>query len=113
MSQEAGALDGAMLISLHEIYRLRRICQWARPSHPLITDLSWGRKYSGVMLLMTAAIVLANLKIIRTAAPVYDVVWDYLAPIAIPLLLFRADLKRVDRKYNPGILPSRQVSTGR
>jgi uncharacterized membrane protein len=43
----------------------------------------WGRKYTGVMLLMTAAIVLANLRIIPTAAPVYDVVWNYLVPIAI------------------------------
>ena len=32
----------------------------------------WGRKYSGVMLLITAAIVLANLRIIPTVAPVYD-----------------------------------------
>ena len=55
----------------------------------------WGRKYSGVILLITAAIVLANLRIIPTAAPVYDVVWDYLVPIAIPLLLFHADLKRI------------------
>ena len=58
----------------------------------------WGRKYSGVMLLITAAIVLANLRIIPTAAPVYDVVWDYLVPIAIPLLLFHADLRRIVRE---------------
>jgi len=56
---------------------------------------AWGRKYSGVMLLITAAIVLANLRIIPTVAPVYDNVWDYLVPIAIPLLLFQADLKKV------------------
>ena len=61
----------------------------------------WGRKYSGVMMLMTAAIVLANLKIIPTSAPVYDVVWDYLVPIAIPLLLFQADLKRILLESGP------------
>lgn len=61
----------------------------------------WGRKYSGVMLLMTAAIVLANLKIIPTSAPVYDVVWEYLVPIAIPLLLFQADLKRILLESGP------------
>jgi hypothetical protein len=33
----------------------------------------WRRKYSGVMLLITAAIVLANLRIIPTAAPVTTV----------------------------------------
>jgi len=65
---------------------------------------SWGRKYSGVMLLITAAIVLANLRIIPTVAPVYDVVWDYLVPIAIPLLLFHADLKRVFTESGPTLI---------
>lgn len=64
----------------------------------------WGRKYSGVMLLITAAIVLANLRIIPTSAPVYDVVWDYLVPIAIPLLLFHADLKRIARESGPTLI---------
>ena len=64
----------------------------------------WGRKYSGVMLLITAAIVLANLRIIPTSAPVYDVVWDYLVPIAIPLLLLEADLKRILRESGPTLI---------
>lgn len=64
----------------------------------------WGRKYSGVMLLITAAIVLANLRIIPTVAPVYDVVWDYLVPIAIPLLLFHADLKRIFTESGPTLI---------
>lgn len=59
---------------------------------------AWGRKYSGVMLLMTLAIVLANLRIIPTSAPAYDVVWEYLVPAAIPLLLFQADLKKIVRE---------------
>jgi len=62
---------------------------------------AWGRKYSGVMLLITAAIVLSNLKIIPTVAPAYDAVWNYLVPIAIPLLLFEADLKRIVRESGP------------
>ncbi len=64
----------------------------------------WGRKYSGVMLLITAAIVLANLRIIPTSAPAYEVVWDYLVPIAIPLLLFEADLKRIVRESGPTLI---------
>jgi len=65
---------------------------------------TWGRKYSGVMLLIAAAIVLANLRVIPTAAPVYGVVWDYLVPIAIPLLLFQADLKRIIRESGPTLI---------
>ena len=64
----------------------------------------WGRKYSGVMLLITAAIVLANLKVIPTSAPAYDAVWNYLVPIAIPLLLFEADLKRIVRELGPTLV---------
>jgi len=64
----------------------------------------WGRKYSGVMLLMTAAIILANLKIIPTSAPAYDAVWNYLVPIAIPLLLFEADLRRIVRESGPTLI---------
>jgi uncharacterized membrane protein len=64
----------------------------------------WGRKYSGVMLLITAAIILANLRIIPTSAPAYDVVWDYLVPVAIPLLLFQADLKRIIRESGPTLI---------
>jgi uncharacterized membrane protein len=64
----------------------------------------WGRKYSGVMLLITLAIVLANLRIIPTKAPAYDVVWEYLVPIAIVLLLFEADLKKILRESGPTLI---------
>lgn len=64
----------------------------------------WGRKYSGVMLLIATAIVLANLRIIPTSAPVYDVVWDYLVPVAIPLLLFEANLKRIVQESGPTLI---------
>ncbi len=65
---------------------------------------AWVRKYSGVTLLITAAIILANLRIIPTSAPAYDVVWDYLVPIAIPLLLFEANLKRIVRESGPTLI---------
>lgn len=56
---------------------------------------AWGRRFSGVMLLITLAIVLSNLRIIPTQAAAYDAVWTYLVPVAIPLLLFQADLRRI------------------
>lgn len=65
---------------------------------------AWGRKYSGVMLLITLAIVLANLRVIPTSAPAYDVVWEFLVPIAIPLLLFEADLARIVRESGPTLI---------
>lgn len=65
---------------------------------------AWGRKYSGVMLLIALAMLLANLRLIPTAAPAYDTVWTYLVPIAIPLLLFEADLKRIVRESGPTLI---------
>ena len=53
------------------------------------------------MLLITLSILLANLRIIPTSAPAYDVVWEYLVPIAIPLLLFEADLRRIIKESGP------------
>ena len=65
---------------------------------------SWGRKYSGVMLLITLSIILANLRVIPTSAGAYDVVWQYLVPIAIPLLLFEANLRRIIKESGPTLL---------
>ncbi len=57
----------------------------------------WGAKLSGPVLCLVAAMLLTNLKIMPPDAPAYALVNDYLVPIAIPLLLFRADLLRIVR----------------
>jgi uncharacterized membrane protein len=62
---------------------------------------AWGRRFSGVMMLIAAGILLSNLRVIPTTAPVYDATWNYLVPVAIPLLLFGADLRRIVREAGP------------
>ncbi|MEE4360580.1 MAG: DUF819 family protein [Pseudomonadales bacterium] len=57
----------------------------------------WGQRFSGVLTVISAAILLSNLRIIPTSAPVYDRVWDTLVPVAIALLLLQADLRRMLR----------------
>ncbi|MHB8899093.1 MAG: DUF819 family protein [Thermoguttaceae bacterium] len=57
----------------------------------------WAARLSGPVLAMLAAMLLSNLKITPTQSPTYDVVGDYLVPLAIPLLLMRADLRRILR----------------
>lgn len=64
----------------------------------------WGRKYSGVLLLMTAAIILANIGVLPTVAPVYDQTWELLVPLAIPLLLLKANLPKIVREAGPMLL---------
>lgn len=57
----------------------------------------WAAKVSGPVLALVAAMILSNLKITPTASPVYGIVGDYFVPIAIPLLLMRADIRRIIR----------------
>ena len=64
-----------------------------------------GRKLSGAILTMGFTFVLSNLGVIPAdGVPAYDVVWGYLVPLAIPLLLFRADLRRILREAGPTLL---------
>jgi uncharacterized membrane protein len=44
-----------------------------------------------------AALVLSNAGVLPTAAPAYGVVTSFLLPLAVPLLLFGADMRRVLR----------------
>lgn len=64
----------------------------------------WGGKLSGAVLAIGAAFVLSNAGVIPVDAPAYGVVWSYLIPLAIPLLLFQADLKRILREAGPTLL---------
>ncbi len=65
---------------------------------------SWGRRISGYAICILLAITLSNTGVIPISAPAYDVVWDYFVPLAIPLLLFKADLRRVVRESGPTLL---------
>ena len=66
---------------------------------------SWGKRLSGAILTMGFTFVLSNLGVIPAAdVPAYDVVWSYLVPLAIPLLLFRADLRRILREAGPTLI---------
>jgi uncharacterized membrane protein len=64
----------------------------------------WGSKLSGAVIAIGVAFVLSNLRVIPASAPAYDVVWSFLVPLAIPLLLFSADLKRILREAGPTLV---------
>jgi uncharacterized membrane protein len=63
-----------------------------------------GSKLSAVVITILATFILSNLSIIPTDAPSYDIVWSYLVPIAIPLLLFKANLRRIIKEAGPTLL---------
>ncbi|MCC8367560.1 DUF819 domain-containing protein [Xenorhabdus sp. PB61.4] len=52
----------------------------------------WATKIPGAVIALVIAIFASNLHIIPTEAPAYDVVWEYIVPLAIPLLLFKTNL---------------------
>lgn len=58
----------------------------------------WAAKVTGAIIALIVAIVLANIGIIPTVSPVYDTVWSYVVPVAIPLLLLKADLKKIKKE---------------
>ena len=68
---------------------------WAAISIWLEQKYNWASKVSGAVIALLGALILANLKIIPTSSAVYDNVWGYVVPVAIPLLLFKANLKKV------------------
>lgn len=58
----------------------------------------WASKLTGAIIGLVIAMLLANFNVIPTDAPTYDVVWGYVVPLAIPLLLFDANIKKIWRE---------------
>ena len=55
----------------------------------------WGQKVGGPLLLLAIGMAASNLGVIPYSAPLYSNVASVLVPMAIPLLLMRADLKTI------------------
>ncbi|MCQ2406615.1 MAG: DUF819 family protein [Oscillospiraceae bacterium] len=55
----------------------------------------WAAKLSGCVIALVLAMLAANLQLIPTDAPAYDFVWSYVVPVAIPMLLFRANVRKI------------------
>lgn len=54
-----------------------------------------GRNVSGVAIVLAVAIALSNLGVLPKSADAYNVVWLYMVPVAIALLLLKANLRKV------------------
>jgi len=60
-----------------------------------------GKRVSGVGIMLVVAMILGNFGVIPHAAPAYDVVWNFLVPAAVPLLLLKANLRRIIPETGP------------
>lgn len=54
-----------------------------------------GSSLSGALVSTLVGLAASNLGIVSCEAPAYNIVLEYLLPLAVPLLLYRADLRRV------------------
>lgn len=64
----------------------------------------WGAAMSAPLLILLLSFVVGNLGILPSSAPVYGVVQGIMVPLAIPLLLFSADLRVVFRESRRMVL---------
>lgn len=64
----------------------------------------WGKKISAPLIILSLGLLLGNLQVVPVQAPLYDVIQSLLVPVAIPLLLFRADLIRVFKESGSMLL---------
>ena len=63
-----------------------------------------GKKTSGVVWVLVAGMVLSHFKVIPYTSPTYDFVGQYLVSLAIPLLLFKADIRKILRESGKVII---------
>ena len=71
------------------------IVVWASASIYLEQRYRWASKISGAIIALIGAMILSNTGIIPTESPVYDSIWEVIVPLAIPLLLFHVNIKKI------------------
>lgn len=86
------------LIAPDQVWALWAVLLAAAAAGLLAERSRVGARLSGAVVTMSITFLLSNTGVIPAAAPVYDLVWSYLVPLAIPLLLFHADLRRILRE---------------
>jgi uncharacterized membrane protein len=71
------------------------IVVWASVSIILEQRYTWAAKISGAIVALIGAIILSNTGVIPTESSVYDAIWTFIIPLAIPLLLFHVNFKKI------------------
>lgn len=71
------------------------IVAWAAFSIWIEQRYKWAATMTGCMIALLGGMFLSNADIIPLEAPCYEYIWGYITPMAIPLLLFDADIKRI------------------
>ncbi|MBQ7759435.1 DUF819 family protein [Anaerotignum sp.] len=88
------------LISADNTWALMAItCGWAAFSIYAEQTWAWASKISGAIVALLGALILTNLGIIPTNCVWFDdIVWGFVVPMAIPLLLLTCDIRKIGRE---------------
>lgn len=71
-------------------------CGWVSCSIYAEQRWQWASKLTGALLAMVGAMVFTNVRILPTNAPWFDdIIWGYVVPLAIPLLLLQCDIRKI------------------
>ncbi|MDD4843921.1 MAG: DUF819 family protein [Anaerotignum sp.] len=90
-------MTSSTLISADNTWALMAItCGWVAFSIYAEQTWAWASKLSGAIIALIGALVLTNFNIIPTNAPWFDdIIWGYVVPLAIPLLLLQCDIRKI------------------
>lgn len=86
----------APLIGADDTWGLLAICLIAVAFTIYLENrFSIARKITGSIIALLLALGLSNLGIIPQESGVWDMVWGYIVPLAVPLLLWNCDIKKI------------------
>ncbi|WP_317854145.1 DUF819 domain-containing protein [Chakrabartyella piscis] len=90
-------MESTTFISADNTWALMAItCGWVAFSIYAEQTWAWASKLSGAIIALIGALVLTNLNIIPTSAVWFDdIIWGYVVPLAIPLLLLQCDIRKI------------------
>lgn len=101
------------LVSKDNIWALWTICILAVAlAIYLEQTYAFTAKVSGAILCLIFALILSNFGIIPMESSVWDSVWSYIVPLAIPLLLLQCDMRKIGKEAGHILIMFLISSTG-
>ncbi len=92
-------INSLALVSSDNVFvMLAIITTLAAISIILEQKFEWASKVTGAVIALIFAMILSNLGIIPIGSVAEDMVWSYVVPLAIPMLLFRANILKIWRE---------------
>lgn len=58
----------------------------------------WAKAVGAALICLVGGMVLSSIGLVPSVSPAYDPIWAYVTPIAIPMILFNADIRRIGRE---------------